>query len=136
LATLKDIQGPPGAQCSHRPTQDQEIAMNTLSTGSAVTRRLPAVLAHAAAGLAQRVCSLVWHASAAPAPKALALERNAIHPMAQPLGRTITCETGALWLTFDNTLHDVVLEAGESHTCAIGSRLLIQALHGARLRVD
>jgi hypothetical protein len=110
--------------------------MNTLSTGSAVTQTLPAMLVQAAAGLAARVHGLVRRANAARAPQALALEKNAIHPIAHPLGRTVTCESGALWLTFDNTPPDVVLEAGESFTCTNQNRLLIQALQGARLRVE
>ena len=51
----------------------------------------------------------------------------------QPLGRTITCEAGTLWLTFDNEPQDVILEAGQSHRCAKGSKLLIHALASARL---
>lgn len=111
--------------------------MTTLSTGSTFTQPLPATLLQAMAALAARVRVLVSHAEDARAPQALALalERNAIHPIDRPLGRTITCESGALWLTFDNTLCDVVLEAGESQHCATDNRLLIQALQGARVRV-
>jgi hypothetical protein len=53
----------------------------------------------------------------------------------RPLGRTITCEKGTLWMTFDNEPQDVILEAGQSHRCAKGSKLLIHALADARVRV-
>jgi hypothetical protein len=64
----------------------------------------------------------------------LLLEKNAVHRIRRPLGRTITCESGTLWLTFDNIPFDVVLEAGESHCCALESLLLIQALAQSRMR--
>lgn len=53
----------------------------------------------------------------------------------RPLGRTITCEDGTLWLTFDNEPHDVILEAGQSHRCVKASKLLIHALADARVCV-
>ena len=53
----------------------------------------------------------------------------------RPLGRTITCEAGTLWLTFDNEPPDVILEVGQSHRCAEASKLLIHALASARLSV-
>jgi Protein of unknown function (DUF2917) len=53
----------------------------------------------------------------------------------RPLGRTVTCETGTLWLTFDNEAADVILEAGQSHRCAKASKLAIHALAAARVSV-
>ena len=53
----------------------------------------------------------------------------------RPLGRTITCEEGALWLTFDHEPQDVILESGQSHRCVKATKLLIHALADARLRV-
>ena len=83
--------------------------------------------------------ALLQHAVAAPAaPAALAgrqLAKNATTWIARPLGRTVTCETGTLWLTFDNESLDVILEAGQSHRCAKGSKLAIHALATARLSV-
>lgn len=108
--------------------------MTTLTNDSTLTPPLRAMLLQAMA-LAARMRAVVSHAEDAQAPQALGLEHNAIHAIKRPLGRTITCESGTLWLTFDNTLRDVVLEGGESHHCATDNRLLIQALQGSRVRV-
>lgn len=64
------------------------------------------------------------------------LEKNATTWIARPLGRTINCETGTLWLTFDNETTDVILEAGQSHRCASASKLAIHALSAARVSVN
>jgi hypothetical protein len=106
--------------------------MNLLSTGFTTPLPLPAMLLRTAMA---RVRGLV-RPTRVRTGQSLSLERNALHRVRRPLGRTITCESGALWLTFDNTLQDVVLEAGESHACIVGTRLLIQALQGSRLHVD
>jgi hypothetical protein len=75
-------------------------------------------------------------ATSAPAPSAVReLDAGTSTWIVRPLGRTITCEAGTLWLTFDNEPHDVILEAGQSHRCAKGSKLLIHALASARLSV-
>ena len=63
------------------------------------------------------------------------LDNGATEWIAHPLGRTVRCEAGALWLTFDNDAEDVVLEAGESHRCAKASKLGIHALVAARVSV-
>ncbi len=95
--------------------------------------------ADAAAAVAAALAAALAAAAAAPAaPAALAgrqLEKNATTWIARPLGRTVTCETGTLWLTFDNESLDVILEAGQSHRCAKGSKLAIHALATARLSV-
>jgi hypothetical protein len=75
-----------------------------------------ATFAHAAAprfhlGLPSGLLRLLQRAVAAPA--ARQLEKNATAWVARPLGRTITCESGTLWLTFDNEPVDVILEAGQ-----------------------
>jgi hypothetical protein len=80
------------------------------------------------------VLAVLHRAVAAPA-AARSLEKNATTWIARPLGRTITCETGTLWLTFDNESADVILEAGQSHRCAKGSKLAIHALSDARVSV-
>jgi hypothetical protein len=82
--------------------------------------------------------ALLKHAQAtsAPAPSEVReLDARANTWIVRPLGRTITCETGTLWLTFDNESLDVILEAGQSHRCAKCSNLLIHALASARLSV-
>lgn len=55
--------------------------------------------------------------------------------IARPLGRSVTCETGTLWLTFDNEADDVILEAGQSHRCAKAAKLSIHAMAAARVSV-
>lgn len=68
--------------------------------------------------------------------QSLALARTALHRVRKPLGCTVTCDAGTLWLTFDYTQSDLVLEAGESHRCLLDSPLLIQALQASRLHID
>lgn len=73
---------------------------------------------------------------AAPAaPATQRLEKDATTWIARPHGRTVTCETGTLWLTFDNEALDVILESGKSHHCTKTSKLAIHALAAARLSV-
>ena len=63
--------------------------------------------------------SLLQRLIAAPAmPAAFELGTSATTWIARPLGRTVTCESGTLWLTFDNEPADVILEAGQSYGCA------------------
>jgi hypothetical protein len=64
-----------------------------------------------------------------------ALDKGATAWIARPLGRTVTCKTGTLWLTFDNETADVILEAGQSHRCAKAAKLAIHALAAARVSV-
>ena len=70
-----------------------------------------------------------------PADQSLLLERGARHWVRRPLGRTVTCESGTLWLTFDHTPLDTVLEAGESHLCTANTALLVYALEPAGVRL-
>jgi hypothetical protein len=101
--------------------------MNTASLAATAARfhfTLPAAL-----------LAVLQRAVAAPT-AARPLEKNATTWIARPLGRTVTCETGTLWLTFDNESADVILEAGQSHRCAKGSKLAIHALSAARVSVN
>ena len=82
--------------------------------------------------------ALLRRATTTSAPAAAAVQElhaGAIARIARPLGRTISCAAGTLWLTFDNEPQDVILEAGQSYRCAKASRLLIQALDSARWSV-
>ena len=99
--------------------------MNTATFAAAATR-FPFTLPQGLLALLQRTV---------PAPAARRLEAKATLWVARPLGRTVTCETGTLWLTFDNEPLDVVLEAGQSHRCEKASKLAIHALAAARLTV-
>jgi hypothetical protein len=102
--------------------------MNTATIARTAAARLPL-------GLPASWLQWVGRALAPAAPEAARLDKNATLWMARPQGRTVTCESGTLWLTFDNEPVDVILEAGESHRCTKGSRLAIHALATARLSV-
>ncbi len=82
---------------------------------------------------ARLLALLLQRAVAAPA--ARQLDAYATTWITYPLGRTVTCETGTLWLTFDNEPADVILEAGQSHRCTNASKLGIHALSAARMSV-
>ncbi len=69
------------------------------------------------------------------APASRPLQRGETEWITRPLGRTITCERGTLWLTFDNEPLDLILEAGQSYRCAHASKLGIHALAEARVTV-
>jgi hypothetical protein len=76
-------------------------------------------------------------ATAAPAVSgARKLEAGASVRIARPMGSTVFCEAGTLWLTFDNEPQDLIVEAGQSYHCTMASGLLIHALGNARLSVD
>jgi hypothetical protein len=102
--------------------------MNTASLAATAARfhfTLPAAL-----------LAVLQRAAAPAAPVVRVLDQGATTWIARPLGRTVTCETGTLWLTFDNESQDVILEAGQSHRCAKASKLAIHALSAARLSVN
>lgn len=67
------------------------------------------------------------------APAAVQMPAQATLWIAQPLGRTVSCETGTLWLTFDSEPQDVVLETGQSYRCDKASQLAVHAMTAARL---
>lgn len=69
------------------------------------------------------------------APGERQLDKNATAWIARPLGRTVSCEAGTLWLTFDGEPQDLILEAGQSHRCNKASKLCIHALTAARVSV-
>jgi hypothetical protein len=64
------------------------------------------------------------------------LPANSTLWIARPLGRTVRCEAGTLWLTFDGEPQDLILEPGQSLVCAKPSRLGIHALSAARYTID
>lgn len=70
-----------------------------------------------------------------PTEQVLSLAGEARHWVRQPLGRTVTCDAGTLWLTFDCKSLDIVLEAGQSHRCADATALMVYALEPARVRL-
>jgi hypothetical protein len=100
----------------------------TLAFSRAVAARFHFTLPAGLLALLERAA-----ATSAPARSAVReLNPGANTWIVRPLGRTITCEAGTLWLTFDDEPEDVILDAGLSHRCAKGSKLLIQALASAR----
>jgi hypothetical protein len=67
-----------------------------------------------------------------PGPAAMRqLDRHASLPLTQPLGLTVRCISGSVWLTHDGDSRDIVLRAGQSHTCDRAARLLVHALEPA-----
>jgi len=66
--------------------------------------------------------------NAQPIESTVSLNQGATTWVAKPLGRSVTCESGTLWLCFDGEPLDIVLEPGETHLCAKRSPLSIHAL--------
>ena len=66
--------------------------------------------------------------AAAPLAVEHTLDKHGFHRELWPLGLTLRCTRGCLWLTQDGQAQDVVLEAGQHHACTTGSRLLVDAL--------
>lgn len=64
------------------------------------------------------------------------LDKGATTWIVKPLGRRVTCESGALWMCFDGEPLDVVLEPGETHLCTKTSALSMHALSPAVVRLD
>jgi hypothetical protein len=101
----------------------------TFDSSRAAAARVHLALLAGLLALLKRVAAI----SAPPRSAVRELDAGANLWIDRPLGRTITCEAGTLWLTFDNEPQDVILEARQSHRCATGSKLLIHALASARL---
>lgn len=60
--------------------------------------------------------------------------RNQINELKMPLGVTMECLSGRVWITIDGDPRDVVLDMGESFTVDRNRRTLIMALDEATLR--
>jgi Protein of unknown function (DUF2917) len=63
------------------------------------------------------------------------IDKGATLVVAQPLGATVTCGNGSLWITHDGDVRDVVISAGESHTCDRASRMLVFGLETSSVHV-
>jgi hypothetical protein len=72
---------------------------------------------------------------AQPIESTVSLNRGATTWVAKPLGRRVTCDSGALWLCFDGEPLDIVLEPGQTHLCAKRSALSIHALSPSVVRL-
>jgi hypothetical protein len=66
----------------------------------------------------------------------IALHRGNIVRLRGGRGTTVTARTGAVWITEEESLRDVVLTAGESFTLARSGLALVQAFRDASIRVD
>ena len=51
-------------------------------------------------------------------------------------GLTVRWTSDCLWLTQDGKGQDIVLEAGQYHTCTADSRLVVHALEASRFRAN
>ena len=63
---------------------------------------------------------------------ALTLARRDVQRLEGVPGRRIECLTGALWITQDNDLRDIVIEAGEGFSLDRHGAALVSALSDAR----
>jgi Protein of unknown function (DUF2917) len=80
---------------------------------------------------------LAWLAAfSRPSVRTATLDLTKIERIDNPRGRSITCLSGALWLTFDGEPQDAVLEAGQSLRCEHDVPLLISAFGHAVWRAD
>lgn len=70
------------------------------------------------------------------AAESLSLPKSAIHAIERPKGCRIECTSGSLWVTHDSHPCDLVLIAGEGHTCVRSSRVLLQALEPVVVRLE
>ena len=64
-----------------------------------------------------------------------AMTKSKILEIKQALGTTIACLAGSIWVTLDNDIRDVILQAGQSFKVDTNQRGLIQALDTARIRL-
>ena len=63
------------------------------------------------------------------------LHKNATLVVRDPMGVTVECIQGSLWLTHDGDCKDIILEAGQRYSSATRGRLLVHALEPAQVRL-
>ena len=68
-------------------------------------------------------------------PSSQLLHKNATLDVRNPMGVTVECIYGSLWLTHDGDCKDIILEAGQRYSSATRARLLVHALDTARVRL-
>lgn len=64
----------------------------------------------------------------------LQLFRSQVREVAAPMGVTVACLSGRVWITIDGDPRDVVLDPGEAFTVDRDQRTLVMALDEARFR--
>ncbi len=74
--------------------------------------------------------------SVAPAgPSSKLLYKNSTLVVRNPMGVTVECIQGSLWLTHDGDCKDIILEAGQRYSSATRGRLLVHALDTAQVQL-
>jgi hypothetical protein len=68
-------------------------------------------------------------------PSSQLLHKNATLDVRNPMGVTVECIYGSLWLTHDGDCKDIILEAGQRYSSATRGRLLVHALEPAQVRL-
>jgi hypothetical protein len=63
-------------------------------------------------------------------------ERSQIRELLAPLGVTVECASGQVWITMDHDPRDVLLEPGQTFTLDRDERTLIMALEKASVRCN
>lgn len=64
------------------------------------------------------------------------LDRGGILPIHDAAGAQVVCLQGDLWITQEQDVRDLVLNAGDSLQLAKNGRALVQALSPARIAVE
>ena len=64
------------------------------------------------------------------------LQRGELLRLSSKAGKTITAHGGAVWITEEDSLDDVVLEPGESHTLAQAGLALVEAFEDASISFE
>jgi hypothetical protein len=72
--------------------------------------------------------------AAQPVSTDLQLKRADIRQVSSPLGLTLKCVTGEVWITQDGDVRDTVLQAGEAVTLDRSQRTLVMALGDAHVQ--
>src|SRR5690349_9068516 len=65
----------------------------------------------------------------------LMLSKDQVVAIPSPEGACVTAEAGAVWITQDGDLRDIVLKAGETVCLDRGTPTLVQAFAPARIRI-
>ena len=68
-------------------------------------------------------------------PSSQLLHKTATLVVRNPMGVTVECIRGSLWLTHDGDCKDIILEAGQRYSSATRARLLVHALDTAQVRL-
>ncbi|HMM85139.1 MAG: DUF2917 domain-containing protein [Gammaproteobacteria bacterium] len=96
---------------------------------------LPAGLDLSLCGLFRRLVAAFQVPAASSRSDLYRLAKGATLAVRRPQGSVIECRWGSLWITFDDTPQDIVIDAGESHVAVQRSRMLVHALSDSALRL-